>query len=73
MSVDAILEALVTLGLTDHEDPVALYFVRLRKDDVALDDIPGHLCDAGVPAARARAVKAALKATTATPVSMRLY
>jgi hypothetical protein len=67
VSVDAVLEALVTLGLADFEDPVALHFVRLRKDDVAIDAIPGHLCDAGVPAARARAVKTALKARTATP------
>ncbi len=62
MSVDAILEELAKLGLADHEDAVALHFIRLRKDDVPLDDIPEHLCDAGVPASRARAVKAALKA-----------
>ncbi len=65
VSVDAILEMLASLRLEDLVYPVAELFMDV--DEVPSKDLHRKLCEAGVPAVRARAVKTALTARAAAP------
>ncbi len=61
VSVVAIIEQLAAMGLTEHETKVAETLLDAGcEDTVPLSDIVKHLRDAGVPAGRALALKAAL-------------
>lgn len=60
VSLDDILAQLRALGLSALEDRVASRFLDWRYEFVPLKDIALHLRNAGVPAARAVDVRAAL-------------
>ncbi len=72
VSVDAILKVLTSLHFNEHADAVAELFMDL--DEVPSTDLQRKLFDAGMPAARAHAVKTALTsratAIPAVPVSV---
>jgi hypothetical protein len=65
VSVDAILETLTSLSLNEFVDPVAELFMDL--DEVPSTDLQRKLCEAGMPAGRARAVKTVLTSRVAAP------
>ncbi len=65
VSVDAILEALASLSLNEYAEAVAELFMDV--DDVPSKDLQRKLCEAGMPATRARAVKTALTSRAAAP------
>ncbi len=68
VSVDAILDVLTSLHLDEYADAVAELFMDL--DEVSSKDLQRKLCEAGMPAARARTVKTALTSrAAAAPVS----
>ncbi len=66
VSVDAILEALMSLRLDEFVDPVAELLMDM--DEVPSKDLQRKLCEAGMPAGRARAVKTALTSRPPAPL-----
>ncbi len=65
LSVDAILETLTSLRLGEYAEAVAELFMDV--DEVPSTDLQRKLCEAGVPATRARVVKTALASRAAAP------
>ncbi len=65
VSVDDILETLTSLRLDEHAEAVAELFMDV--DEVPSKDLQRKLCEAGMPATRARAVKTALTSRAAAP------
>jgi hypothetical protein len=66
--LDDILSQLRRLGLEDHEEPVAVHLVDSGYEvEVPLKDLLKHLRDAGVPTAKAVAVRSALSIGVSSP------
>ncbi len=65
VSVDAILDMLTSLHFNEYADPVAKLFMELDLEEIPSKDVQRKLCEAGMPAARARTVKTALTSRAA--------
>ncbi len=68
--LDDIISQLRLLGLGAHEDPVAAHLLDSGFEvEVPLKDLVQNLRDAGVPAAKAVAVRSALATGVSSPLA----